>query len=155
MFVLNGYVDNVIAAGGWGVREMHGFDPVDIPNGGWEVVTLPDYKAHLDYLVGKVSSGALWMEGPTRVLRYAFARSAQACAPPTIAAGNTLHFPAPSAACQKVTTTLSYRVSTTDGSDPALVGVLQAGAILPVRRTSAGHFVADADPTKGDAVLVR
>jgi hypothetical protein len=155
LFVLNGYVDNVIAAGGWGVREFHGLDPVDNPNGGWETVTLPDYKAHLDYLVSKIGAGSLWMDGPTRVLRYAFARDPQGCAPPAIVAGSTLHFAAPSAACQKVATTLSYRVSTTDGSDPALVGVRQGGVILPVRRVSAGHFVADADPTKGDAVLVQ
>jgi hypothetical protein len=32
---------------------------------------------------------------------------------------------------------------------------VQAGATLPVRRVSAGHFVADADPSKGDAVLVQ
>jgi hypothetical protein len=105
--------------------------------------------------VSKINAGALWMDGPTRVLRYAFARDPQTCAAPTIVAGNTLHFGSPSAACQKVTTTLSYRVSTTDGSDPALVGVTQGGAMLPVRKTSAGHFVADADPTKGDAVLVQ
>jgi peptidoglycan/xylan/chitin deacetylase (PgdA/CDA1 family) len=155
LFVLNGYVDNVIAAKGWGVREMHGFDPVDLPNGGWETVTLADYRTHLDYLVTKENAGALWIDGPTRVLRYAFARNPQTCAAPTIATGSTLHFGAPSAACQKVTTTLSYRVSTTDGSDPALLGVEQAGALLPVRKVSAGHFVVDADPTKGDAVLVQ
>jgi hypothetical protein len=153
LFVLNGYVDNVIAAGGWGVREMHGFDPVDVPNGGWECVTLPDYQAHLDYLVTKINAGALWVEGPTRVLRYAFARDT--CALPTTVAGSTLRFAAPSAACQKVTTTLTFQVSTTDGSDPPLVAVEQAGAMLPVRRVSAGHFVVDADPSKGDAVLVQ
>jgi hypothetical protein len=153
LFILNGYVDNVITAGGWGVREVHGFDPVDVPNGGWECVTLPDYQAHLDYLVTKINAGALWVEGPTRVLRYSLARDA--CAPPTIVTGSTLHFGAAPAACQKVTTTLTYRVSTTDGSDPPLVAVEQGGALLPVRRVSAGHFVVDADPSKGDAVLVQ
>src|SRR5580693_6797430 len=101
MFVLDGYIDDVITAGGWGVREMHGFDPVDIPNGGWETVTLADYQAHLDYLVSKINADALWVDGPTRVLRYSLARDPQTCAAPAIAAGNTLHFGAPSAACQK------------------------------------------------------
>jgi peptidoglycan/xylan/chitin deacetylase (PgdA/CDA1 family) len=154
MYVLNQNVDDAIAAKGWAVREMHGFDPGDIPSGGWEVVTLPDYQAHLDYLVTRVTAGALWVEGPSRVIRYRFARDTTNCALPTITAGRTLQFSAPSANCQKYATVLSYKVSTTDGSDPASVQVNQGGVLLPAKRVSAGHYVVDADPTLGNAEIV-
>jgi peptidoglycan/xylan/chitin deacetylase (PgdA/CDA1 family) len=152
-YVLNQYVDDAIAAKGWGIRELHGFDPSDNLSGGWETVNTPDYRAHLDYLLTKIAAGDLWVDGPTPVLRYRFAREAQTCALPAVAAGNTLHFSAPSAACQKYATILSYRVATTDSTDPTALHVRQAGATLPVKRISAGHYVVDADPTKGDAVL--
>jgi peptidoglycan/xylan/chitin deacetylase (PgdA/CDA1 family) len=155
LYVLNHFIDDAIGKGGWSVRELHGFDPVDNNSGGWETVTPADYKAHLDYALGKTKTYALWMEGPTTVLRYRFARDPQNCALPTVSGGNTLHFAPPSAACAKYATALSYRIHTTDGSDPAGLQVQQGGTVVPVRRVSAGHFVADADPTKGDAVLVQ
>src|SRR5439155_8934763 len=81
-YVLNQYVDDTITAKGWGVRELHGFDPTDNVSGGWETVSTPDYRAHLDYLLTKIAAGDLWVDGPTPVLRYRFAREAQTCALP-------------------------------------------------------------------------
>ncbi len=153
-YILNHYVDDIIAAKGYGERELHGMDPVDTTNGGWETVSIPDYRVHLDYIVAKAKAGALWVEGPTPVIKYRFARETKTCALPKVTGGSTLHFEAPSADCQKYGTVLSYKVSTADGSDPADLKVKQGSALLPAKRVSAGHFVVDADPTKGDAVLV-
>jgi peptidoglycan/xylan/chitin deacetylase (PgdA/CDA1 family) len=146
--VLDGYVDDAIAAGGWAVRELHGLDPAD--PAGWETVPLADYRAHLDHLVAEVAAGALWVEGPTPVVKYRLAR--EACALPTVA-GDRLRFAAPSAACRRVATTLSYRV-TTDGADVPRLRVRQGDRELPVRRIAAGRYVVDADPTRGDALLL-
>jgi peptidoglycan/xylan/chitin deacetylase (PgdA/CDA1 family) len=146
--VLDRYVDDAIAAGGWAVRELHGLDPAD--RDGWETVPLDDYRAHLDYLVGKVGSGALWVEGPTTVVKYRLAR--EACALP-VAVGDTLRFAAPSAACRRVATVLSYRVSS-GGADWPRLRVRQGDRELPARRIAPGQYVVDADPTRGDAHLV-
>ncbi len=135
VFVLKQYVDDTIA------------------KGGWETVRVAEYQAHLDYLLTKISSGDLWVEGPSRVLRYRFAR--QQCGTPTITGGNTLHFAAASADCQKYATVVTYLVSTTDGSDPASIGVSQAGFALAAKKLGTGRFAVDADPTKGDALLTK
>jgi hypothetical protein len=151
--VLDRYVDDAIAVGGWAVRELHGLDPAD-PEG-WETVPLSDYRAHLDHLVGKVAAGALWVEGPTTVVKYRLAR--EACALPTVAAGDTLHFAAPTAACRRVATVLSYRISAVEGlggADVARLRVRQSDRELPARRIGAGRYVVDADPTRGDALLL-
>jgi len=116
----------------------------------WETVPLDDYRAHLDYLVGKVASGALWVEGPTTVVKYRLAR--EACALP-VAVGDTLRFAAPSAACRRVATVLSYRVSSGGADLPRLL-VRQGDRELPARRIAPGRYVVDADPTRGDAHLV-
>jgi hypothetical protein len=147
-FVLKQYVDDVIRQKGWGSREMHGFDG---DAGSFQPIGLPDYTAHLDYVKSKVDSNELWVDGPTPVVRYRFAR--EACAPPTIEGGTRLRFPAPSAECQKFPGILSYLVSTTDMSDPAALNVQQGAARLPARKLGPGRFAIDADPAKGDALL--
>jgi hypothetical protein len=150
--VLDRYVDEAIAAGAWAVRELHGLDPAD--PAGWETVALADYEAHLDHVTAKVAAGALWVEGPTTVLKYRLAREPQTCPLPHVVA-STLRFEPPSAACRRVATVLSYRLSTTDGSDGPYVSVRQGGRDLPVRRIVPGHYLVDADPTQGDARLIR
>jgi peptidoglycan/xylan/chitin deacetylase (PgdA/CDA1 family) len=148
-YVLDQYVDDAIFAKGWGIRELHGIEPVD--KKGWETVPLSDYRAHLDYIAKRVEARALWVEGPTPVMKYRFARAS--CEWPTIVAGRTLRFSSPTADCGRYATVLTYRVATADGSDPAQLGVRQADRVLPVRRISAGHYLVDADPSQGDAVL--
>jgi peptidoglycan/xylan/chitin deacetylase (PgdA/CDA1 family) len=149
MYVLNQFVDDAITKGGWANREMHGFD--DNP-GSWEPISVSDYTAHLDHVKAKVDTGDLWMEGPTRIVKYRFAR--EKCSLPTVSTGNTLKFAAPSADCAKYATALSFLISTTDGSDPAALRIRQGTTDSPAKRLSAGHYVVDADPSKGDAVLL-
>ncbi len=151
--VLQQYVDDTIAAKGWGIRELHGFHGTEDKAGSFEPIAETDYAAHLDYIKGKQDSGALWVEGPTPVLRYRVARTA--CATPTIATGNTLHFVEPNADCKKYATTLSYLISSADANDAANLQVLQDGKLLAVKKLGQGRFVVDADPTAGDAVLIQ
>ena len=63
MYVLNHYVDEAFSTKGWSVREVHGIDPDDKAMGGWEMVPIANYQAHLDYVKTKVDSGDLWVEG--------------------------------------------------------------------------------------------
>jgi hypothetical protein len=65
-----------------------------------------------------------------------------------------LTFAAPSADCSKYATGLSYLVSVTDGSDPATLAVMQGGQRVAARKLGPGKFVVDADPTRGDALIV-
>ena len=160
LYVLNHYVDESIAAHGWGVREFHGLTPID--KDGWEAVSVADYRAHLDYIVAKGQSGALWVEGPSPILAYQRARDPHRCAAPTITstgsgAGATLHFPPQSTQpdCANDGTLVSYRIATTDGSDVPNLRIKQGDRELPAKRISAGHFVVDAAPSRGDAVLIR
>jgi hypothetical protein len=149
-YVLQTYIDDTIKAKGWTTREMHGFDPDDNPNGGWQTVTVGDYHIYLDYLKMKSDAGDLWVEGPTRVIKYRFAR--EKCAMPTLE-GSTLKFGTPSADCMKYATPVSFIVSTTDMSDPASLKTTQDAAVYPARKLGPGKFAVDADPTQGDAVI--
>jgi peptidoglycan/xylan/chitin deacetylase (PgdA/CDA1 family) len=151
-YVLDNYVDEAIAAGGWAVRELHGLDPAD-PKG-WETVAVADYRAHLDRLAERVAAGALWVDGPTEVTRYRFARDAAVCAPPRVVDGHVLRFAAPTPECRRFATVLSWRVATVDGSDPHTLVAEQGGQRRPARRLGPGRYVVDADPTAGDARLV-
>jgi hypothetical protein len=146
--VLEAPVEEAIAKMGWVVRNFHGFVGDE---GTFEPVAPADYRAHLDFVASKVAAGLLWVAGPSDVIRYRFAR--QACALPVIT-GGTLAFPAPSPDCSKYAIGLSYLVSVTDGSDPATLAVIQGGQRTAARKVDAGKFVVDADPTRGDAVIV-
>jgi len=147
-YVLQTYIDDTIKAKGWTTREMHGFDPGDIADGGWQTVTTGDYRIYLDYLKMKSDAGDLWVEGPTPVIKYRFAR--EKCGMPTVE-GDKLHFGTPSADCTKYATPVSYIVTT--GGDPASLKTTQGAAVYPARKLGPGKFAVDADPTKGDAVI--
>jgi peptidoglycan/xylan/chitin deacetylase (PgdA/CDA1 family) len=147
-FVLDQYVEDAIAGKGWAIRALTGF--LDDRNA-FQPMSLADYTAHLDHVRAKVDAGLLWVEGPTPVLKYRWAR--EKCAAPVVMGGNTLHFAEPSADCRTYATTLSYLVATADQSDPATLGVTQATGTVAARKLGPGRFVVDVDPTRGDAVL--
>jgi len=146
--VLRQLVDDAIAQRGWTVRVFHGFegDP-----GVWEAVPIGDYTMHLDDVKARAEAGALWVAGPTPVLRYRWAR--QLCPAPVVER-NTLRFPPPSPACARHATAVTYLVSIVDGSDPPVLTAVQSGVSRPARKLGPGIFAVDADPTGGNAVLV-
>ena len=150
--VLNQYVDDAIAGKGWAARELNGFVE-DIPRGAFQPISAADYTAHLDFVRARIDAGRLWMEGPSRVIRYRFAR--EHCAPPAIVDGATLRFPAPARECERHATALTYLVTTADMSDPPALQLTQGGVTTPLRRLGPGRFAADADPTRGDALIAR
>jgi peptidoglycan/xylan/chitin deacetylase (PgdA/CDA1 family) len=146
--VLKQYVDDTIARKGWAVREFHGFE--DDGASVFEALPLADYTAHLDYLASKAAAHELWVEGPTEVIKYRFAR--EKCPVPTIANAD-LKFDVASADCRKYQTRVSYLIQTTDGSDPAQLMIRQSSQLLPSRKLGPGSFVVDANPIGGDARL--
>ena len=137
------YVDDAISKGGWAIRELHG-----IQDASWETMPAVDYEAHLDYVKGKVDSGELWVDNPSTVSHYRFAR--QYCAAPSVT-GDTLSFAAPSAQCSANATQLSIIVTTS--VDVPNVSATQAGKALTSKRLGAKRYAVDADPTLGDVVL--
>ncbi|HVY29601.1 MAG TPA: polysaccharide deacetylase family protein [Polyangiaceae bacterium] len=141
--VLEAYVDAAIQQGGWAIRELHG-----VEDQSWEPVPAADYEAHLDYVAAKVQAGSLWVDTPSAVGHYRFAR--KYCGVP-VASGDLLHFPSPSADCVANASVLSV-VITTERDAPALVAT-QAGQALTTKKLGANRFVVDALPTGGDVVL--
>ncbi len=145
-YVLNQYVDDAIAQRGWAVRTLTGF--LDDP-GAFQPISVPDYTAHLDYIKARSDAGQLWVEGPTPIVKYRWAR--EACPLPTVE-GNTLRFSV-TPDCRPFTTTLSYVVTSASAAPPETLKVTQAGATRPVKTLSKGRYLVDADPSKGDATL--
>jgi peptidoglycan/xylan/chitin deacetylase (PgdA/CDA1 family) len=141
--ILKIYVDLAIAEGGWSVREFHGiadmtFYPMD----------LTSYREHLDYVKSKVDSGELWVDTPSRVVRYRFSR--EHCGVPEVSRG-ALSFPPASADCARYGTPLSIIVSTEVDADSLLA--TQAGSLLPTRKLAPKRFLVDVDPLLGRVEL--
>jgi hypothetical protein len=141
--ILKIYVDLAIADGGWSVREFHGIDDTTF----WSMAT-PDYQAHLDYVKSKVDSGELWVDTPSTVVRYRFAR--QHCGLPT-PDGYKVSFAMPSADCTRYATSLTVIVTTATDA-PSLLG-MQNGKMLETKRIAEKRFSVEIDPTQGPAAL--
>lgn len=140
--VLSRYVDAAIESGGWGNRELH-----SIGSAGWEI-ELATYRAHLDYLKSKVTSGQLWVDNPSTVVRYRYAR--EACALPHGGASQ-LTLQAPSSECSKWATELTLRVKI--GASFQLLYLKQGQRRATYTRTPAGDFLVDVDPAAGSVLL--
>ncbi len=140
--VLTAYVDAAIAQGGWAIRELHG-----IADQSWEPIPLADYQAHLDYIKGKQDAGELWVDTPSTVSHYRFAR--QYCTPNVT--GALLSFPSPSAQCQANATVISVIIDT-EVDTPTLTAT-QNGKALSTKRLAASRYLVDINPMLGAAVL--
>jgi hypothetical protein len=140
---LQEYVDEAITNGGWANREFHA-----VGTEAWEPVPAADYTAHLDYVKSKVDAGELWMDTPSAVVRYRFARAQ--CGAPVVAAGS-IDFPAATPDCSKYATELSVELLTT--TDPTALVVTQAGAALSAVKLAPSRFRVNVDPTKGPAYV--
>jgi hypothetical protein len=147
-YVLNHFVDEAVAQQGWAVRAFTGF----VGDGGaFQPVSLADYTFHLDYVRSQVQAGLLWVEGPTTIIKYRWAR--QLCPMPTVVDGRILHFEAPSAECQRFATSVSYLVSASMMVDAPDVTAIQAGVAIPAARLGRAAFIVTVDPTAGDVLL--
>jgi hypothetical protein len=141
--ILKIYVDLAISEGGWSVREFHGIDDTTF----WSMAT-PDYQTHLDYVKSKVDSGELWVDTPSTVVRYRFAR--QYCGMPTPDTYK-VEFASPSAECARYATSLTVIV-TTETDAPSLLAE-QNGKMLKTKRLAEKRFAVDIDPAQGPAAL--
>jgi peptidoglycan/xylan/chitin deacetylase (PgdA/CDA1 family) len=137
--VLKAYVDDAIAKGGWAIREFHG-----VQDSSWESVPTVDYEAHLDYIKAKADAGELWVDTPSRVQHYRFARDF--CAMPQVE-GAVLGFGVPTEPCKANAIALSFVIAT-DVDVPAL-----RAEALPSKRIGEKRYLVDADPTLGRVVL--
>jgi len=141
--VLKAYVDDAIAKGGWAIREFHG-----VQDTSWETVPTTDYEAHLDYIKAKVDAAELWVDTPSTVGHYRFAR--QYCNTPTVD-GGTLTFVEPSAQCLANATPLSVLIQTE--LDAAVLSATQNGKAVKVQRLAEKRYLVDMNPSQGRVVL--
>ncbi|HVJ21570.1 MAG TPA: polysaccharide deacetylase family protein [Polyangiaceae bacterium] len=140
---LQEYVDEAITSGGWANREFHA-----VGTEAWEPVPTADYTAHLDYVKSKVDAGELWMDTPSAVVRYRFARAN--CGQPTVSAG-TVSFSAVGPTCSKYGTELSVDLTTT--VDAATLFANQAGVALTTKKLGPNLYRVNIDPSKGTAFI--
>jgi peptidoglycan/xylan/chitin deacetylase (PgdA/CDA1 family) len=140
---LNAFVDQIIAAGGWGIRELHGVD-----DGTWGHVTSAQYTAHLNYIQAKRDAGVLWVANPTAAIKYKHLRDGD-CGSPQLA-GNTLTFSnSGAAACGKYHTVVSVKIS-----DPSsTLTASQAGHGLEVLNKGGSNWIVNVDPTLGATTI--
>ncbi|WP_348945862.1 carbohydrate-binding protein [Chitinibacter sp. FCG-7] len=141
--ILNLHIDAAISQGAWTTRTAHGVD-----TGYWETIPLDRYLAHLDYAQAKVNSGDLWMDTPSNVIKYRYAR--EHCKPTLLKAENIIRFDSSSAQCQKYATPLTLKLSTL--LNAGSVAAQQNGKALYARRTANGVFLT-VDPLGGDVKL--
>jgi len=137
--ILKIYVDLAISEGGWSVREFHGIDDLS-----YNPMTIADYRTHLDYARSKVDSGELWVDTPSAVVRYRFAR--QYCGTPT-PSGYLLAFTAPSADCVRYDTPLSVIFTTTE--DVRSVVAQQGQLVQVATKLGPSRFLIDVNPAGG------
>jgi peptidoglycan/xylan/chitin deacetylase (PgdA/CDA1 family) len=141
--ILKYYVDLAIEEGGWAVREFHGIaDQTFFP------VPVADYEAHLDYVKSKVDTNELWVETPTRVIDYRFAR--MHCGSP-VASGNGLSFPTTGSQCPSFPGTLSVILTT--AVDVTTLYAVQQGLQRATKKLGPGRYTADIDPMAGMATI--
>jgi peptidoglycan/xylan/chitin deacetylase (PgdA/CDA1 family) len=141
--ILKIYVDLAISEGGWSVREFHGIADMT-----FFAMDLEAYRQHLDYVKSKVDAGELWVDTPSAVVRYRFAR--EHCGTPT-ASGYALSLSAPSPDCVRYATPLSVVITTSVDAPSVLVE--QQGSMQPGKRLAANRFLVDVDPSLGPAAV--
>jgi peptidoglycan/xylan/chitin deacetylase (PgdA/CDA1 family) len=141
--ILKIYVDLAISQGGWSVREFHGIaDMTFYP------MELPAYQAHLDYVKSKVDSGELWVDAPSSVVRYRFAR--QYCGLPEVDTYK-LSFGQLSADCAHYATPITVIVTTAVDAPSALA--VQNGQMLKTKKLAPNRFAVDVNPGMGPAAI--
>ncbi len=141
--ILKIYVDLAISQGGWSVREFHG-----IADTTFFAMNLEDYRAHLDYVKSKVDTGELWVDTPSNVVRYRFAR--ENCGVPSVS-GYQLAFPAPTCGCARYAAPLSVIVTT--AVDAPSVLATQNGKMLTTKKLGPSRFLVNAEPLGGPVAV--
>lgn len=143
-YIMNQYVEDLIASGGYGIRELHSLE-----NEAWEPIPTAEYEAHLDFLVDKVEAKQVWVATASDAIRYRFAR--EICLLPVVS-GDELRFGNLGPDCTRFATGLTYRLSPLSG-EPTSITALQGDVQLPTEPVGDGSFLVTADPKAGPVVL--
>ncbi len=141
--ILKYYVDLAIQDGGWAVREFHG-----IADQTFEPIPVVDYEAHLDYVKSKVDANELWVDTPSSVINYRFAR--MHCGSP-VASGNGLSFPTTDPQCPSFPSTVSVIITT--AVDVTTLYAVQQGLQRTTKKLGPSRYTADIDPMAGTATI--
>jgi peptidoglycan/xylan/chitin deacetylase (PgdA/CDA1 family) len=141
--ILQIYVDLAISQGGWSVREFHG-----VADSTFWAMAVPEYQQHLDYVKSKVDAGELWVDTPSQVVRYRFAR--QYCGLPAVDTYQ-VNFAQPSADCGRFATPLTVLLTTAQDAPSALA--VQNGKMVKTKKISPSHFAIDIDPWQGPVAI--
>ncbi|WP_410497491.1 carbohydrate-binding protein [Chitinibacter sp. S2-10] len=144
--ILNLHIDAAISQGGWATRTAHGVD-----TGYWETIPLARYQAHLDYAKAKVDSGELWMDTPSNVIKYRYARENCRLLVPAVIGNNTIGFSS-TTTCQKYATPLTLQI--TASNVQGTLAIMQNGQALPLKTGPMGSVLVTADPRAGNLTLV-
>ncbi|QLG88646.1 polysaccharide deacetylase family protein [Chitinibacter bivalviorum] len=140
--ILNLHIDAAINQGAWTTRTMHSVD-----TGYWETAPLARYQAHLDYAKAKVDAGELWMDTPSNVIKYRYAREFCKVMLPAVIGNNTIAFDTSAAECQKYATPITLQVTALlQGGG---LTAIQAGKALPVKAGPNNSYFVTADPLSG------
>jgi peptidoglycan/xylan/chitin deacetylase (PgdA/CDA1 family) len=141
--ILKYYVDLAIQDGGWAVREFHG-----IADQTFNPIPIADYEVHLDYVKSKVDSNELWVDTPSGVINYRFAR--MHCGSP-VASGNGVSFPTTGSQCPTFPGTITVILTT--AVDVTTLHALQQGQQRVTKKLGPGRYTVDMDPMAGTALI--
>ncbi|WP_373976358.1 carbohydrate-binding protein [Chitinibacter sp. SCUT-21] len=140
--ILNLHIDAAISQGGWATRTSHSVD-----TGYYEVIPLDRYIKHLDYAKAKVDSGELWMDTPSNVIKYRYAREHCRVIAPASTQFAAIAFDTSSAECKKYATPITLQVKAIYQGGG--LSALQNGKALPVRKAENETYYVTADPLAG------
>jgi len=141
--ILKYYVDLAISNAGWAVREFHG-----IADETFDPIPTADYQAHLDYIKSKVDTNELWVDTPSSVINYRFARMHCGNA---VASGNGLSFPTTDSQCPSFPSTVSVIITT--AIDVTTLYAVQQNLQRVTKKLGPGRYAVDMDPMAGVAVI--
>jgi len=141
--ILTYYVDLAISNAGWAVREFHGIEDET-----FNPVSVAEYQAHLDYVKSKVDANELWVDTPSNVINYRFARMHCGSA---VASGNGVSFPTTGSQCPSFPSTISVIITT--ALDVTTLYAVQQNLQRSTRKLGPNRYVVDIDPMAGTAVI--
>lgn len=145
--ILNLHIDAAINQGVWTTRTAHGVD-----TGYWETIPLNRYLAHLDYAKAKVDSGELWMDTPSNVIKYRYAREHCKLITPTVMPFGGVSFDTSSAECKKYATPLTLQLK--NSLNFGGISAMQNGKLLNVRKGENDTYFVTVDPLAGSVTFV-
>lgn len=140
--ILNLHIDAAINQGGWATRTAHGVD-----TGYWETIPLNRYLTHLDYAKAKVDSGELWMDTPSNVIKYRYARDFCKLIVPSVTPLSSVSFDTSAAECKKYATPITLQVKAIYQGGG--LSAQQNGKALAVKKGANETYFVTADPLAG------